>query len=211
MGTLDQYERGVSRSRPEEAAGLDRLLDEIRSCAVCAAALPFGPRPVVQAGACAKLLIIGQAPGAIVHETGVPWNDRSGARLREWIGVDDATFYDRQQVALVGMGFCYPGTNPKGGDAPPRPECAPLWHERLLRSLPTTRLKLLVGRYAQTAYLECRGRTLADILMSHRSFPQDVFALPHPSWQNSGWILRNPWFSEEILPIVRERVRAALS
>jgi uracil-DNA glycosylase len=210
MGTPAKLDSGIGRTDPGAASELDRLLVEIRSCTYCAAALPLGPRPIVQAGAGARLLIIGQAPGTRVHETGVPWNDPSGRRLREWIAVDDATFYDRRRVALMGMGFCYPGRDRNGGDAPPRPECAPLWHDRLRRSLEAPRLTLLVGGYAQKAYLETRGASLADTLRLRRAFPRDTLALPHPSWRNNGWIRRNPWFADEILPLVRERVRAAL-
>lgn len=192
------------------ASALDRLLAEIRDCRHCSPALPLGPRPVVQAAESSRLLIIGQAPGRIVHETAIAWNDPSGERLRNWIGVDRSRFYDPAQVALVGMGFCYPGRAGNGGDAPPRPECAPLWHEQLFRHLVGVRLTLLVGSYAHAAYLRSRSGTLADRVRVYASFPKGLFALPHPSWRNNGWLARNPWFVKETLPALRVQVQTAL-
>lgn len=193
-----------------DAAALDRLLRDIRACAHCAASLPLQPRPIVQAGTGARLLIIGQAPGSRVHETGVPWEDPSGERLREWTGICPETFYDPTRVAHMPMGFCYPGKVAGAGDAPPRPECAPLWHERLRRQLGALRLTLLVGQYAQKAYLSTRNASLTDSVRAFRSAPPDLFPLPHPSWRSTGWMNRNPWFAAEVLPALRERVRAAL-
>lgn len=187
------------------------LLREISACTHCAGSLPLGPRPVVRAGRSASLLIIGQAPGTKVHETGIPWNDPSGDRLRSWTGLPAPTFYDPDLVAIMPMGFCYPGRLPRGGDSPPRPECAPLWHHRLRAQLPGVKLTLLVGQYAQKAYLKDSGRgSMTETVRSYGDFLPDFFPLPHPSWRTTGWIKRNPWFEAEILPALRLRVSAAL-
>lgn len=189
---------------------LPSLLAEIRACRHCAALLPRGPRPVVQAGSHARILIIGQAPGTRVHESGVPWDDASGARLREWLGLDEATFYDPAQIALMPMGFCFPGTG-SSGDLPPRPECAPLWHERLRAALPEVRLTLLVGQYAQGRYLPARPRrSVTEAVRRYAEAPDGLFPLPHPSWRVTLWMRKNHWFESEVLPVLRERVRAAL-
>jgi uracil-DNA glycosylase len=189
---------------------LDQLLVEIRACANCAAVLPLGPRPVVQAGIGARLLIIGQAPSSRVHETGTPWDDASGERLRDWIGIDRRTFYDPARIALMPMGFCYPGRAASGGDVPPRRECAPLWHGRLLGCLGGLRLTLLVGHYAQKAYLAPSGASMTETVRAFRAHLPRKLPLPHPSWRSTGWMRRNPWFTEEVLPAVREQVQAAL-
>jgi uracil-DNA glycosylase len=190
----------------------DALLKEVRGCSVCAASLPLGPRPVVRLQRGAKLLIIGQAPGTKVHETGIPWNDRSGDVLRGWLDMQREDFYDDSRVAIMPMGFCYPGVNPKGGDNPPRPECAPRWHERLLAHLPDIRLTLLVGQYAQACYLkDRRGRTMTETVHQFRDYlPDGYFPLPHPSWRNLGWQKKQPWFAAETLPALREAVRRTL-
>jgi uracil-DNA glycosylase len=189
---------------------LDHLLTEVRRCTLCAAHLPLGPRPVVQLAATARLLIIGQAPGSKVHASGVPWQDDSGERLRNWTGLDAATFYDASQVALLPMGFCYPGAA-NGADLPPRPECAPLWHRPLLALLPERRLTLLVGMHAQAAYLGAgRGTTLTAAVQAFRQAPPGHFPLPHPSWRSQGWMRRNPWFAQEVLPALRHAVRRSL-
>ena len=175
------------------------------------AALPLGPRPIVQIGARAKILVIGQAPGSRVHETGVPWDDPSGARLREWMGIDAATFYDPERVALMPMGFCYPGVAKSGGDNPPRRECAPLWHERLRAHLTGVRLTLLVGSYAQKAYLKAGSKaSLTEAVRNYAPFLPDFMPLPHPSWRSTGWMRQNPWFEAEALPALRREVAAAL-
>jgi uracil-DNA glycosylase len=192
------------------ADALEQVLREIRACMLCAASLPLGPRPVVQAGRGARLLIIGQAPGSRVHETGVPWDDPSGERLREWTGLSRETFYDPTRVALAPMGFCYPGKASGGGDLPPRPECAPLWHPQLRRALGPPRLTLLVGQYAGKAYLDSSNASLTEKVRAFRSAPANVFPLPHPSWRSVGWMKRNAWFATDVLPALRERVRAAL-
>lgn len=186
---------------------LETLLDDIRACRLCADTLPLGPRPVVAASASARILIIGQAPGTKVHESGVPWNDPSGDRLRDWMAVDRETFYDTGRIALMPMGFCYPGRMPRGGDAPPRPECAPAWHERLLALLPAVELTLLVGSYAQARYAhDGRKRSMTDTVRSFADYLPDRLPLPHPSWRTNGWQRRNPWFDSEVLPALRARV-----
>ena len=186
---------------------LEGLLAEVRACRVCAAALPHAPRPVLRAQVSARVLIVGQAPGNLVHQTGIPWNDPSGDRLRHWLAVDRDVFYDERRIAIVPMGFCYPGTE-KGADLPPRPECAPLWHERLLAQLPAIELTLLIGGYAQARYLgRRRGKSLTETVRSWRDHLSDGYlALPHPSWRNTAWLKKNPWFEAEVVPELRRRV-----
>ena len=189
---------------------LDQLLSEVRLCAVCAARLPLGPRPILQMGREARILIIGQAPGSKVHTSGVPWGDNSGERLREWMEIDEKTFYDAKRVALVAMGFCYPGAG-ASGDLPPRPECAPLWHARLLSHLPERRLTVLVGIYAQAYYLKGRGKTtLTETVRGFRRHMPRFFPLPHPSWRSTIRVRKNPWFQSEALPALREEVAKAM-
>lgn len=188
---------------------LTSLLKQVHACTICAAHLPLGPRPVVQIGAGARIIIIGQAPGTKVHETGKPWNDASGVRLRQWLNLTDAEFYDENKVAIMSMGFCYPGRG-KSGDMPPRKECAPQWHNQLLELLPNIKLTLLIGQYAQKYYLKDQYKTLTERVMHWRDFPQGVFALPHPSPRNQIWIKKNTWFEEEAVPDLQRRVRKAL-
>ena len=187
-------------------AALDALAAEALACTVCAAHLPLGPRPTFRVSVTAKLLIISQAPGTKVHETGIPWNDASGDRLRAWLGMNRAHFYDQSRLAIMPMGLCYPGRLPNGGDKPPRPECAPLWHERFLRLMPEIRLTLLIGGYAQTRYLG-PGASMTDRVRNFAAHP-NYFALPHPSWRTIGWEARNPWFQSEVLPALRAAVGA---
>jgi uracil-DNA glycosylase len=190
---------------------LSALLREIRACRVCVAHLPLGPRPVLRAKASARLLIVGQAPGTQAHATATPWNDRSGDRLRAWLQLERATFYDDSRIAIVPMGFCYPGVDGNGGDRPPRPECAPLWHARLLALLPRLELTLLVGSYAHAFYLRGRRRTtMGETVRAWRDYGPDYIPLPHPSWRNIAWLRRNPWFESELLPLVRRRVHDLL-
>ena len=190
---------------------LDALLREARACDICAAHLPLGPRPVLRAAPSSRLLIIGQAPGTKVHESGVPWNDASGERLRDWMGVTPETFYDETKIAILPMGFCYPGRLPRGGDAPPRPECAPTWHPPLLDSLPNVRLTLLVGQYAQGRYLaEVKAKTLTETVRNFAAYGTRVIPLPHPSWRNTAWMKKNPWFERDLLPVLRARVTSIL-
>jgi uracil-DNA glycosylase len=183
---------------------LETLLAEVRGCQVCEG-LPLGPRPVVQVGANARVVLIGQAPGTRVHASGVPWDDPSGDHLREWLGVDRATFYNPDRFAILPMGFCYPGKK-KGGDAPPRPECAPLWHARLLGELPKERLLVLIGQYAQAHYLgPRRKRTLTETVRAWTDYLPGAIPLPHPSWRSKLWMKKNPWFADAVLPELRQR------
>ena len=185
---------------------LDHLLRDIRACRLCEAQLPLGPRPVLQVGSSARLLIVGQAPGTKVHASGVPWSDASGRRLRDWLQLDEATFYDPAQVAIVPMGFCYPG-RAGSGDAPPRPECRATWHPRLLPLLPNVRLTLLIGQYAHAYFLQSRRKpSLGDTVRAWREYLPDSLPLPHPSPRNVAWFKANPWFEGEVLPVLRERV-----
>ena len=192
-------------------ATVDSILADIRRCKFCEAHLPHPPRPVLQASPSARLVIIGQAPGSKVNESGVPWRDQSGNRLRDWTGLDDATFYDPSFVALIPIGFCYPGAG-NGADLPPRPECAPLWHARLLTLLPKVRLMLLVGIHSQNYYLRDQAKaTMTETVRAFAVYGPDLFPLPHPSWRSTGWMRRNPWFEAEALPALRLSVRSALA
>ena len=191
---------------------LAQTLEEARGCRLCAAHLPLGPRPVLRASVTARLLIIGQAPGTKVHESGIPWNDASGARLREWLQMAPEIFYDESRVARVPLGFCYPGRDAKGGDKPPRPECAPTWHPRVMGALPNIDLTLLVGSYAQARYLPQTAKmTMTARVAAWRDFGPAAIPLPHPSWRNTAWLKRNPWFAEDLLPELRARVADLLS
>lgn len=191
-------------------ASLDTLLDEIRACRLCERELGFEPRPFVAAQASARLLIIGQAPGSKVHASGIGWDDDSGDRLRGWLGLDKAAFYDTEKVAQMPSSFCYPG-KASGGDKPPRPECAPRWHAPLLARLPALKLTLLVGQYAQKRYLP-RGfaPNLTGAVRKWHEAPEGMFPLPHPAWRSRLWMAKNPWFEMEVLPALRERVAAAV-
>lgn len=186
------------------------LLGEIRACTTCAAHLKYGVRPVVQFSATARLVIIGQAPGSRVHASGVPWDDASGDRLREWTGLSKDMFYDPALVALVPMGFCYPGKG-SSGDLPPRPECAPKWHDRVMAVLPADRFTVLVGSYAQRHYLPAAKRHgLARVVREYDSYGPRYFPIPHPSWRSGIWMRNNPFFEAEVVPALRERVREIL-
>jgi uracil-DNA glycosylase len=185
------------------------LLAKVRACTLCAAHLPQGPRPVVQVHPSAHILIAGQAPGRKVHETGVPFDDASGERLRAWLGLPREVFYDEKQVAILPMGFCFPGTG-KSGDLPPRPECAPAWRAPLLASLKNLQLTLVIGQYAQAYHLPNAGATLTDAVLAWRDHWPRVVPLPHPSPRNNLWLKRNPWFEVELLPVLRERVAQVL-
>ncbi|MGI4950221.1 MAG: uracil-DNA glycosylase family protein [Janthinobacterium lividum] len=179
-----------------------------RACTVCAG-LPLGPRPIFYESATAPLLIASQAPGTAVHNTGIPWNDASGDRFRSWLGMTRDEFYDRGRLAILPLGLCYPGRFAKGGDLPPRPECAPLWRHRLLAVMPQIRLTLLVGGYSQ-AYVLGPGQVTDRVRDFRRYLPQ-YFPLPHPSWRTGVWEKRNPWFTDEVLPTLRAEVRRVLS
>jgi uracil-DNA glycosylase len=200
--------------RPALAAShrsLPELLRAVRACRVCEAHLPLGPRPVLQLGAGARILIVGQAPGARVHSSGVPWSDASGERLRRWMGIEASTFYDAERIAIVPMGLCYPGRG-QGGDLPPRRECAPLWLESLLAALPRRELTLLVGQYAQRQFLGVRRqRSLTETVRHWADFAPACIPLPHPSPRNTPWFQAHPWFEQDLLPMLRRRVGELLS
>ncbi|MFN3543827.1 MAG: uracil-DNA glycosylase family protein [Thiobacillus sp.] len=199
-----------TRAEPHAGESFADLLARVRACTVCAPYLPNPPKPILRASPSARLLIVGQAPGRRVHETGIPWNDPSGDQLREWLQMSREAFYDESRVAIVPTGLCYPGTV-KGSDLPPRPECAPLWHPPLRAAMPRIRLTLLIGAYAQAYYLgKRRGRTLADTVAAWREFAPDSLPLPHPSPRNRAWFKRHPWFEAEVVPMLRERVGAIL-
>ena len=182
------------------------ILEQAKNCTICADHLPMGPRPVFTVHPKAKILIVGQAPGRKVHESGIPWDDASGKRLRQWLGVDDATFYNPAVFSILPMGFCFPGTG-KSGDLPPRPECAPQWHEVMIRMMPEIQLTLLFGQYAQAHYLgKARKKTLTETVKNWRAYQPDFLPLPHPSPRNQIWLRKNAWFEEEVVPVLRERV-----
>ena len=196
---------------PKERSQLDALLADIRACRLCEAQLPLGPRPVLRASGTSRLLIVGQAPGTKVHASGIPWDDASGKRLREWLEMDVDTFYDASRIAIVPMGFCYPGKS-GSGDAPPRPECRATWHPRLLPMLGQVRLMLLIGQYAQNYFLgERRKATLTDTVRTWRDYMPEYLPLPHPSPRNIGWFKANPWFEHDVVPALREQVREAFA
>jgi len=192
--------------------GLDALLADIADCRACAADLPHEPRPVVRVFPQTRLLICGQAPGRRVHESGLPFDDPSGHRLRDWLGIDRETFYGDRRIGVAAMAFCFPGTNPKGGDYPPPPRCAALWRPRLLEHLPQVELTLLVGGYAQKWKLpEANGRSMTETVALWRDYAPDYIPLPHPSWRNTAWLKRNPWFEDEVVPYLRQRVAEMLA
>jgi uracil-DNA glycosylase len=200
-------QRSCAPSRQITDSAFSRLIAEIDACTICAAHLPLGPRPIVRGRSSARLLIISQAPGRRVHETGLSFNDRSGDRLRSWLALDRETFYDAARVAILGMAFCYPGRDTKGADLPPRPECAPRWHARLRACLPAIELTLLVGSYAIDYYLPgTRKRSMTGVIARWRDFLPERFLLPHPSWHTTRWLRDNPWFEKEALPELRARV-----
>lgn len=188
---------------------LNALLASVRACTVCAQKLPLGPRPIVQFGATARVVVIGQAPGRRVHASGIPWDDPSGRTLRDWLGVTDEEFYDPLRVALIPMGFCFPGSTPSG-DKPPRPECAPLWHDRILAELPRDRLDVIIGSYAQKRYVPDRPASVTATVAKWADYLPTKIVLPHPSPRNRRWLTDNPWFEAETLPAVRDRVREML-
>jgi uracil-DNA glycosylase len=188
------------------------LLAEIRACTICAPHLPLGPRPILRGQPSARLLIISQAPGRRVHDTRLSFNDLSGDRLRAWLAFNRETFYDEARVAILGMAFCYPGRDAKGGDLPPRPECAPRWHSQLRAFFPAIELTLLVGSYAINYYLPGpRTRSMTEAITLWRDFLPEFFVLPHPSWRSTLWLRDNPWFENEVLPELRSRVARLLS
>lgn len=190
---------------------LDALLSEIRACRACASELPHEPRPVVRVSPATRLLICGQAPGRRVHESGLPFTDPSGDRLRAWMGIDYETFYAQPAIGVAAMAFCFPGTNPRGGDYPPPPRCAATWRPRLVEALPKAELTLLVGGYAQTWALGDRAKAnMTQTVAAWREYGPDLLPMPHPSWRNTAWLRRNPWFEDEVVPYLQMRVASLL-
>lgn len=191
-------------------SGMISLLQDIHACRLCEAHLPFAPKPIVQAGDQARIIIIGQAPGLKAHHSGTPWNDLSGERLRAWLGVSAQEFYDPSLFAIMPMGFCYPGKG-KSGDLPPRPECAPSWHARLLAAMPHIQLTLLIGQYAQAYYSQDSYRNLTERMQHWREYPTQLLPLPHPSPRNQIWLKSHPWFLQDVIPQLQKRVRQITS
>ncbi|MES2073204.1 MAG: uracil-DNA glycosylase family protein [Pseudomonadota bacterium] len=189
---------------------LASLLTEVRACTLCAGHLPLGPRPIVQMHRSASILIVGQAPGRKVHETGLPFNDASGDRLRAWLGMSREVFYDARQVAILPMGFCFPGTG-KSGDLPPRPECAPAWRPALLSHLNNIQLTLVIGQYALAYHLPDHGASVTEAVQGWQASWPHTVPLPHPSPRNNLWLKRNPWFEVELLPVLRHRIAEILA
>jgi uracil-DNA glycosylase len=198
----------MRKSAMSSATG--QLLREVRACTLCTQHLPLGPRPVLQLHPAATILIAGQAPGRKVHASGVPFQDASGDRLRDWMGIDAVTFYDAKRIALLPMGFCYPGTG-ASGDLPPRPECALAWRAKLMAALANVKLTLVIGQYALAWHLGDRQKgTLTETVQAWRQYGPDHLPLPHPSPRNNIWLRRNPWFADEVVPRLRRRVRALM-
>ena len=190
---------------------MDKLLKDIRQCRICENFLPLAPRPVVAAHQNSKIVIVGQAPGIKVHKTGIPWYDPSGKQLRSWLGVTDETLYDFTKFAIIPMGFCYPGKG-KSGDLPPRPECAPKWHQPLFDEMKQVELVILIGMYAQNYYLGKEAKkTLTETVRNFNHYLPKYLPLPHPSPRNRFWLKKNPWFDVEVLPELRYRVNTILS
>lgn len=189
---------------------MDKLLTEIKGCSVCKDFLPYAPRPIIQASNTSKIVIIGQAPGQKVQDTGIPWDDASGKNLRAWLDVSEEVFYDEASFALIPMGFCFPGTG-KSGDLPPRPECAPLWHQQLLEAMPEVKLTLLLGQYAQKYYLKnLKKRTLTETVKNYHTYLPEYLPLPHPSPRNNIWQKKNRWFKDDVIQILQGIVRETL-
>lgn len=187
------------------------LLSKIQACKLCASMFPHEPRPVIRGLPSAQLLIIGQAPGTRVQETGLSFNDASGDRLRQWLNIDRHTFYDETKIAIMPMGLCFPGQNTQGADLPPSPLCAQQWHHRFLSFLPHLKLTLLVGRYAQRYYLkQYKELSSTDLIRSWKELPSSFFPLPHPSWRNNSWLKKNPWFIQDLLPVLQQRIQECL-
>ena len=186
------------------------LILSVQRCRLCEESLPMGPRPVFQIDPRARMLIAGQAPGRRVHETGVPFDDPSGERLRDWLGLSRDVFYDATQVAILPMGFCYPGTG-KSGDLPPRPECEMVWRNQLMGCLSDVRLTIVIGQYAQKLHLPQVRRNLTETVRAWKEYDEGLIPLPHPSPRNNIWIKKNPWFAELLLPTLRQSVRNAVA
>lgn len=189
---------------------MENILAKVRSCTLCSDSLPFGPRPVLQLHPNSRILIAGQAPGRKVHESGVPFDDASGNRLRSWLGISPEQFYDSEKVSILPMGFCYPGTG-SSGDLPPRPECVDTWRKDLLSRLEAVELTLVIGQYAQAYHLPTAGRTVTAHVQAWKEYWPQIVPLPHPSPRNNRWLVRNPWFKRDLLPRLRERVSEVLA
>ena len=208
---------------PRFKTELDRLASEIKACRICrdapryGAPLPHEPNPVCVVSSTARVVICGQAPGIRVHNTGIPFNDPSGDRLRDWLGVDRATFYDPGKFAIVPMGFCFPGYDANGGDRPPRRECREVWHDRVFQAMPQVELILTIGQYAQAYHLrERRHTSMTETVRNWQHFfaavpGPAILPLPHPSWRNNSWLKKNPWFAENVLPMLQKKVRNLIS
>lgn len=204
---VEKHHEGPNYQRVADKT-LEALRADIAACTVCAASLKAGPRPIARFSRKSQIVIIGQAPGTRVHSSGIAWDDASGDRLREWTGLSAEQFYDERRVAQVPMGFCYPGKG-SSGDLPPRRECAPLWHNRVLLMLPKARLTLLVGSHAQKRYLPgTNAMPMTERVRNFSDFLPEFFPLPHPSWRSTGWMRRNPWFEADVLPILRQTISA---
>lgn len=189
---------------------MDELIVNIRNCKVCEPYLELGAHPIISASKKSKIVIIGQAPGRIVHQTGIPWNDKSGDSLRNWLGVDKSTFYNEDIFALIPMGFCFPGKG-KSGDLPPRKECAPLWHEKLFSFMQEVKLILLVGQYAQHYYLQERCKaTLTETVKSYQEYLPKYLPLPHPSPRNNIWMAKNKWFQSDVVTMLKDQIKAVV-
>ncbi|MEM7661898.1 MAG: uracil-DNA glycosylase family protein [Pseudomonadota bacterium] len=197
----------------ETGQTLDDLVSDIRSCTLCAGEMPRNPRPVLRAKRSARILIASQAPGNKAANSGIPFSDPSGVRLRDWMGVDEETFYDDTKCAIVPMGFCFPGYDKNGGDMPPMKRCARVWRASLLEQLQSVELTLVIGMYAMSWHLkDRRARTLTETVRNWREFAAEgIFALPHPSWRNTAWLKRNPWFEQETLPVLKQAISQVLS
>ena len=204
---MDAKDLKKFESPMKRIVSLKKVLADVRACRLCEKHLPHGPRPIVAAHRSAKLLIIGQAPGKKVHESGIPWEDASGTTLRSWLGINRETFYDATQVALVPMGFCYPGKGPSG-DLPPREECAPQWHQPIMSHLNDVKLTILIGQYAQEYYLKARKETLTATVKAWREYVPVFLPLPHPSPRNFIWMSKNPWFMTEVVPFLRKKMKS---
>jgi len=204
-------ELDMHRKKKDGGETLEELLARVRACRACADELPLGPRPVLRAKESARLLIVGQAPGIKVHETGIPWNDPSGDRLRAWMNVDRETFYDESRIAIIPAGLCSPGRSARGGDLPPRKECAELWLEPLLAHLPNVSFTVLCGQYAHKLYLGQRIKpSLTETVRAWREYFPEYLPLPHPSFRNLLWMKKNPWFESQVVPALRKRVHELL-
>ncbi len=185
---------------------MKKLKSEISNCNICNEALPHDPRPVCSFSATSKIVIIGQAPGSAVHASGIPWDDKSGENLRKWMAIDNATFYDVEKIAIMPMGFCYPGKG-KSGDLPPRKECAPQWHEIIMNAIQDVQLILLIGKYAQDYYLKDKAkRNLTETVRNFKDYLPKYFVLPHPSPRNNIWMKKNEWFKQEVIPLLKEEI-----